>query len=160
MSRIDYLTIALCVLLLSAFLFILLRYTNIESYFSRTPQASEIPVDAQEIDPPPSKDYLKMVRDSVLISARQEEEIIKEGSQEKPYLVVTASFPTEEQAQQERERMAKIGYQDCEIGFFNQGQIVSVIAGRFDDYQLALSFSEQINEKLKLKSYVHRKQLN
>lgn len=155
MSRIDYITLALVALCLGALIFLLVKVARIDD---RLPSS---PVKVEEIraDSTGSTDTLAIAMRDTVVSLPQKKQGTAPAGKEKRYLVVAASFPKEQLAQKELDRLVSLGYADCEIGYFNQRKIVSVIAGRFDDYAIASAFAKKMNEQHRLEAYVHRKRL-
>ncbi|MEM6379789.1 MAG: SPOR domain-containing protein, partial [Bacteroidota bacterium] len=107
----------------------------------------------------------EMVSDTILLNTLKEEKKNigsvenneAKTNSEGRFLVVAASFNTLELAEQEQKRLARLGYNNSEIGYFNQRKIVSVIIGRYDDYATADAIAKEMKAKHKVDAYVHRK---
>jgi hypothetical protein len=158
MSRIDYITVALVALCLGALIFLLLKVARIDEKADIPSVRPAIEVPTGGIDSLPAADTAVPRRsDSVALSPPKAAVPVPDAT--KRYLVVAASFPEEALAQRELDRLVNLGYEDCEIGYFNQRKIVSVIAGRFADYERASAVAEKMNQAHQLKAYVHEKRV-
>jgi hypothetical protein len=149
--------VALC---LAALIYILSKVAGINTTLS-VPKRAEVATSVSPApDTLPTRDTSTRLQDTLLKPLPQNEE--KTSTREvveKKYLVVAASFPEEAMAQKELERLLRLGYEDCELGYFNQRKIISVIAGRFDEYGEALAFAKKMNDMHNMEAYVHRKRL-
>ncbi|HKK77650.1 MAG TPA: SPOR domain-containing protein [Saprospiraceae bacterium] len=159
MSRIDYITLALVALCLGALIFLLVKVARIDDSLPSTLAEEEEKVGKIVVDSTVSSDTPAIAMGDTVVSLPQKKQGTVLAGEEKRYLVVAASFPEEQLAQKELDRLMRLGYADCEIGYFNQRKIVSVIAGRFDDYGIASAFAQKMNEQHQLEAYVHRKRL-
>lgn len=162
MSRLDYITIAIVAICLALLIYLLVRIANINKPVSNP--ATEIEqVDTLSHVPEgtdPIVDSLMAPieqEDSVPLPQKETEGPTLDAGGEKNFLVVAASFNTKELADQELNRLVKLGYKDCEIGYFNQQQIVSVIAGRFDTYEKGEALANKMKADHKVEAYVHEK---
>lgn len=160
MSRIDYITVGLVALCLAALIYILSKVAGIDKTPS-TPEPETISTSMTAASDTLSvQDTSTISEDTLLNSLPQNVEEAPAGvTTEKRYLVVAASFPEESLALKERDRLIRLGYEGCEIGYFNQRKITSVIAARFDDYDVASAFAQKMNEAHQLEAYVHQKRL-
>jgi hypothetical protein len=53
--------------------------------------------------------------------------------------------------------LAQLGYENSEIGYFNQKKIVAVIIGRYETYDAAQAVAQKMQTQHKVGAYVHRK---
>lgn len=165
MSRIDIITIAIVGICLIALIYLLTRIANINDLQpNMNTENNSILVDsvrANSLDSTPVK--VNSAVDTFSDLNPEEKAPTSATSapispnQEGRFLVVAASFNTLELAEQEQSRLAKLGYDNSEIGYFNQRKIVAVIIGRYDDYATADGIAKKMKSAHKVDAYVHRK---
>ncbi|GAB5551570.1 MAG: hypothetical protein Sapg2KO_11610 [Saprospiraceae bacterium] len=165
MSRIDIITIAIVGVCLIALIYLLSQIANINNPKpSIAKENNTLKEDSSALDSIGSQ-ALEIEVDSNTNANLVTEPITKEQPVNQPaktdpagrFLVVAASFNTLELAEQEQKRLAKLGYDNSEIGYFNQRKIVAVIIGRYDDYDVADEIAKKMKSKHKVDAYVHRK---
>jgi cell division septation protein DedD len=72
------------------------------------------------------------------------------------YFVICGSFLVEENANQMRRKLNKLGYNGAEVVVFDLSQYHSVSAGRYDDYSVAQQQLSSLKRQ-GIDAYVHRK---
>lgn len=165
MSRIDIITIAIVGVCLIALIYLLSQIANINNPQPNIPKENSPSMeDSLDLDSTISQ-ALEIDVDTNTISnlatePQTKEPAINQSAKTSPagrFLVVAASFNTLELAEQEQKRLARLGYNNSEIGYFNQRKIVAVIIGRYDDYAVADEIAKKIKSTHKVDAYVHRK---
>lgn len=157
MSRIDYITVGLVALCLGVLIYLLMQVARIDDTHPQMEARPDTEIPILRVDSFPGLDTLRAYADSMAVSLPQKKKAEPVSGPAKRYLVVAASFPEEALAQRELERLIGLGYEDCEIGYFNQRKIISIIAGRFYAYEEAKEYAELMKEKHKIAAYVHEK---
>lgn len=166
MSRIDYITLAIVLVCLVVLVYVLVRVANLNS--SAEPVDSPAPPDILTSDTvrQASLDSLaaqlsldSMARVQPAEKAEVENPAPRQTVPAKTgrYLVVAASFPSQEEAQAELIRFQRWGYDEAELGFFNAGKIVAVIVGRYASNAEARERVRELQRERDVEAYVHLK---
>lgn len=162
MSRIDYITIAIVAISLGVLIYLLVRIANLNKPIAKQEVTIEQVASTHNlsVDSLAARDtILAPVEDTSSVSLPQKKEPTSTAAvvSDQNFLVVAASFNTKELADRELQRLVKMGYENCEIGYFNRQQIVSVIAGRFNTYEQAEALAKKMQAEHQVEAYVHRK---
>lgn len=75
------------------------------------------------------------------------------------YLVMAGSFRIKSNAENQAQKLRKLGYSDAEIALFNRGAYASVIVDRFADLSSANDLVRELKSQHGVEAYVQAKRL-